>query len=137
MPRMPSAIVIPLFGLAMLASAFPAMAQHLIAYAPGALNGVVGRPVTDANGIEIGLIGDVLVDQQQQPRVAILTAGGFMGVGIRHVAVAWDTLRFAPQGGETRIIESLTMDEVAAAPEYKGTDAPIQALAAPLPAAAK
>ena len=65
----------------------------------------------------------------------MLDFGGFMGVGIRKIAVHWDTLLFEPGEGTHRIILTLTPDEIKAAPEYTDPEkpAPVVVPAAPEP----
>ena len=44
----------------------------------------------------MGRIVDVLVDGQGMARAAIIDFGGFLGVGSRKIAVAWQALHFVP-----------------------------------------
>ena len=67
----------------------------------------------------VGRIVDVLVDDLGQPRAAIIDFGGFMGVGDRHIAVAWRALHFAPGSGPGTITLDLTLDQIKATPEYR------------------
>ncbi len=99
-----------------------APALQLETLPPGSVVNVLGQRVFDAGGDEIGLLVDVLVTPNGQPKAAVIDVGGFMGVGTRRVAVAWSLLRFSNKAGDVRIIEDLTQDETAAAPEYRGTD---------------
>lgn len=122
---------IGLFALLLLV---PLVARAQVVYAPGQVGSVLGRMVVDKAGDEIGRIVDVLVDVDGRPRVAVVDVGGFLGIGTRRVAVAWRTLRFSHTLGDARITEDLTLDEVAAAPEYRGTDVPVEAIG---PAAAQ
>jgi hypothetical protein len=59
------------------------------------LTGMLGHPVVSAEGAELGVIVDLLVDAQGRVRAVVVDVGGFMGVGSRKVAVAWSALRFA------------------------------------------
>jgi len=116
---------------AMLVPGGTAIAQGVPGRVDVAANGllsVLGRRVVDRNGDAIGLIVDMLVDTSGAPRGAVIDAGGFMGIGARRVAVAWETLHFALADGEVRISEDFSLDTVAAAPEYKGADQPVQML---------
>jgi hypothetical protein len=94
----------------------------------GRVSSILGRAVLDGKGTEIGPVVDVLVDGHGRPRVAVIDVGGFLGIGVRRVAVAWETLRFDRVDGAARITEDLSLDEVAAAPEYKGSDGPVDAI---------
>jgi hypothetical protein len=112
-------------------AALPALAEpppH-VTIPPGRVASILGRAVLDEKGTEIGPIVDVLVDRQGHPRVAVIDVGGFLGIGVRRVAVAWETLRFTRlDAGGARITEDLSMDEVAAAPEYKGSDGAVDSI---------
>jgi hypothetical protein len=46
----------------------------------------------------MGRIVDLLVDETGKPRAAIIDFGGFLGVGIRKIAIDWHTLRFEAEG---------------------------------------
>jgi len=86
---------------------------------------VIGREVTGPSGSVVGRIVNVLMDESGQPRAAVLDYGGFLGVGRRRVAVAWRTLRFAPE-----IVRlELTRDQMRAFPDYKEGDSVV--IAAP------
>jgi len=94
------------------------------------VQGIVGREVRSAADENMGRIVDVIVDVAGQVRAAIIDFGGFLGVGSRKIAVAWDALRFKPTAGKgERITLELTRDQVRAAPEYKD-DKPVIVLGA-------
>jgi len=70
----------------------------------------------------------VLVDRDGQVRAAIIDFGGFVGVGSRKIAVAWNALRFPVDAKKTEPIGlDLTRDQVQAGPEYK-EDKPVVVL---------
>lgn len=66
--------------------------------APTELTGLLGYAVVGPRGSALGRIVDVLLDKQGRLRGVVVDVGGFMGVGNRKVAVAWNALRFA--GGD-------------------------------------
>ena len=74
---------------------------------------------------DIGLLTDILVGADGTPKAAIVDVGGFMGVGMRRIAIAWALLHFNLETGDTRIVEDLTHDEAAAAPEFTGPEGKI------------
>ncbi|SRR5579871_1732037 len=89
------------------------------------VQGILGKEVRSAANENMGRIVDVIVDQSGQVRAAIIDFGGFLGVGNRKVAVAWDALRFPPNSDKVdHIVLELTRDQVLAAPEYKA-DKPV------------
>jgi hypothetical protein len=82
--------------------------------------GVLGKEVRSTAGENMGRIVDVLVDPSGQARAAIIDFGGFLGVGSRKIAVAWNALHFPPGVNKPNPIAlELTRDQVRAAPEYK------------------
>jgi hypothetical protein len=93
------------------------------------VQGILGKEVRSADE-DMGRIVDVVVDQDGQVRAAIIDFGGFLGVGSRKIAVAWNALRFLPTAkkGEHIALE-LTRDQVRAAPEFK-EDKPVVVLGA-------
>ncbi|MEO8714282.1 MAG: PRC-barrel domain-containing protein [Acetobacteraceae bacterium] len=83
---------------------------------------ILGRPVTGAEGQEIGRLTDVLVDGTGQPQAAVLDIGGFMGLGSRSIAVHWNLLHFTPTDPKAPIKLALSLDQIKAMPEYKGIE---------------
>jgi PRC-barrel domain protein len=84
------------------------------------VQGVLGKEVRSAANENMGRIVDVIVDRSGQAKAAVIDFGGFLGVGSRKIAVAWNALRFpgnTKQGD--RISLELTRDQVRAAPEFK------------------
>jgi hypothetical protein len=81
---------------------------------------ILGREIRSTADENMGRIVDVLVDGQGATRAAIIDFGGFLGVGSRKIAVAWQALHFVP-AAEKRysIVLELTRDQVKPAPEYK------------------
>ncbi|MBR0647965.1 PRC-barrel domain-containing protein [Plastoroseomonas hellenica] len=84
---------------------------------------VIGREVTGPSGDVVARIVNVLLDENGQPRAAVLDYGGFLGVGRRRVAVAWRTLRFSPES----VRLELTRDQMRAFPDYREGDSTVVA----------
>ena len=80
--------------------------------------GILGRSVDGPDQEKVGQIVDVLVDDQGQPRAAVIDFGGFMGLGKRRIAVAWRALHFLPAAQKKRIRIDLDVDQIKATPEY-------------------
>jgi hypothetical protein len=95
------------------------------------VQGILGKDVRSAADENMGRIVDVIVDRTGQVRAAIIDFGGFLGVGSRKIAVAWNALRFPANANNKaeRITLELTRDQVRAAPEYK-EDKPVVVLGA-------
>jgi hypothetical protein len=94
---------------------------------------ILGKEVRSGANENMGRIIDVIVDRSGQVRAAIIDFGGFLGVGNRKVAVAWNALRFPPDPHDPTKVEriglDLTREQVQAAPEYK-EDKPVVVLGA-------
>jgi hypothetical protein len=95
------------------------------------VQGILGREVRSEANENMGRIVDVVVDRAGQVRAAVIDFGGFLGVGNRRVAVAWNALRFPPDATDPkkvgRIVLDLSREQVQAAPEYK-EDKPVVVL---------
>ncbi|MBS0638496.1 MAG: PRC-barrel domain-containing protein [Acetobacteraceae bacterium] len=91
---------------------------------PETTEAILGRPIVDPNGKDIGQLVDVLVDDGGRPRAAVIDYGGFLGVGARKIAVHWSALRFNPALKKHRIMLDMTPDEIKAAPSYDSPDKP-------------
>jgi hypothetical protein len=78
--------------------------------------------ITDAalrspDGETIGGIEDVILDAESgQLSAVIVGVGGFLGIGEKRIAVAWDQLEINYDANEVR--SDLTREEAEAAPEY-------------------
>ncbi len=87
-------------AFALLAFASPASAQVTIAQPiSGQTNDwpvskVIGVPVYNGQNQAIGKISDLLMDQQARVATAILSVGGYLGIGERLVQVPLSMLRF-------------------------------------------
>lgn len=81
--------------------------------------GILGKQVRGAAGENMGLVVDILVDSDGQPRAAVIDFGGFLGVGNRKVAIDWKLLQFQPSNKDAPILLNLVRAQVQAAPEYK------------------
>jgi PRC-barrel domain len=94
------------------------------------VRGVLGKDVRSAADEDMGRIVDVIVDRDGQVKGAVIDFGGFLGVGSRKVAVAWNALRFPANAKKPEHIAlELTRDQVRAAPEFK-EDRPVVVLGA-------
>jgi hypothetical protein len=91
---------------------------------------VLGKKVEGAKGEDLGRVVDVLADARGRVRIAVIEFGGFLGVGIRRVAVDWSLLRFPPGDQDKFLTLSVSEKKLQSAPEYKNSNHP-QALMAP------
>jgi hypothetical protein len=94
---------------------------------------ILGKKVRDASGKDMGLVVDVLVDHDGMVRAAVIDFGGFLGVGNRKIAIAWRLLQVNPTDRDAPIVLTLDRAQVQAAPEYKPSSPPAQAVGPPSP----
>ena len=100
-------------GVALLASAQVAVAQQTL---PGMTPGerhdwerthrvsrIIGSDVRNKSGDKIGEIKDVVVDDKGSIRLAIVSTGGYLGVGERLHAVPWDAMTLGPK--DDRVVD--------------------------------
>jgi hypothetical protein len=81
---------------------------------------VLGKEVRSAADENMGRIVDIIVDRTGHVRAAVVDFGGFLGVGSRKIAIAWNALRFGAGGDKVeRVTLEWTRDQVRAAPEYR------------------
>jgi sporulation protein YlmC with PRC-barrel domain len=58
---------------------------------------VVGLSVYNDQNENVGSINDLLMDKSGNIKAAVLSVGGFLGMGARYVAVAYDKIKFSDQ----------------------------------------
>ncbi|MDD7971018.1 PRC-barrel domain-containing protein [Roseinatronobacter alkalisoli] len=100
---------------------------------------ITGTTVYSRQDENIGRIDDLIIDQDSHAiTAAILSVGGFLGMGAKQIAVRFDELEIDFDARE--IYLNLTRDQADAAPEYvfrERTDAPAPVVTngadAPLP----
>jgi hypothetical protein len=85
---------------------------------------VIGVPVYNAQKEAIGKISDLLMDPQARVATAILSVGGYLGVGERLVQVPLDMLRFpkdvtAPSIYPATAVLNTSKETLAGMPEFK------------------
>jgi PRC-barrel domain len=76
---------------------------------------VLGSRVVNAEGAEVGEIEDLVLDQNQIA-YAVVSVGGFLGMGEKRVAVPLDELQLGE--GETYLMTAATQDQLEQMPEY-------------------
>ena len=127
--RKPSAILLAASAL-LLAAAPPVLAQgttQTVAVMRVDVQGlvsahraskVIGTSVVNDAKETIGSIDDLLIQTKGSNRVlfAVISAGGFLGVGTKHVVVPFTSLRVADGG---MLLPGATKDELKALPEFK------------------
>jgi hypothetical protein len=91
---------------------------------PWPVSAVLGAPVHDAAGADLGRLVDVLADAEGRVRLAVIDFGGFLGVGDRRIAVSWPLLRFNPGSANAGIVLRVAREQLRNAPQYKDSRYP-------------
>jgi len=84
---------------------------------------VEGTPVYDRAGEHLGSIHNVMIDKRAgRVRYAVMSFGGFLGVGERYHPLPWDKLTYDErQGG---YVVDVPRDQLEAAPSYARDETP-------------
>jgi sporulation protein YlmC with PRC-barrel domain/ketosteroid isomerase-like protein len=89
--------------------------------ANGAISGnaLIGAKVHNAAKETVGSIEDVYVDAKGAIESVVVSVGGFLGVGNKHVAVKWSDLKVGRDGKSLMLTTGWTKDSLKAMPDYK------------------
>ena len=82
---------------------------------PISIDEVLGSRVVNAAGEEVATIDDLVIDQSGQ-QYAVLSVGGFLGIGDRKVAVPLDELQLSED--EVYLMTAATEEQLEQMPEY-------------------
>lgn len=83
---------------------------------------LIDRSVIGKEKREIGHVIDVLVDVKGQPAALVVDVGGFMGMGNRRIAIAWESFALAGRKPKDALQLPLSDAQVKAAPAYDGSE---------------
>lgn len=78
---------------------------------------LIGRKIVNTSGDTVGDIDSVVIDQSGKVRYVIVGVGGFLGIGKKDVALAWEELTISENGD--KVTTAATKDQLAALPEHK------------------
>ena len=80
---------------------------------------VEGTPVYDAKGEKIGSIERLMIDKRSgQVAYAVLSFGGFLGIGSDYYPIPWVSLKYDTSLGGYRL--DITEEQLTGAPKYAG-----------------
>jgi sporulation protein YlmC with PRC-barrel domain len=80
---------------------------------------LIGTPVMSGEGKELGEISDLILDEKQGLIGAVVSVGGFLGIGSKKVGVPWQSLQVQTQEGKTVATLDHTEQELADAAAFK------------------
>jgi putative membrane protein len=79
-------------------------------------NDLIGQTVVNQNGDNVGEIYDIVLNASDQAVLAVVSVGGFLGIGEKNVAVPFEHLQ--PSDTEAILMSTATEEELKAMPEY-------------------
>jgi sporulation protein YlmC with PRC-barrel domain len=89
---------------------------------------VEGTPVRRMNGEKIGAIERVMIDKRNgNVAYAVLTFGGFLGIGQKHMPIPWSRLHYDAKLAAYQIdLSDRDLDSIKAGEDFDWGDRPIQ-----------
>ena len=82
-------------------------------------NALIGAKVHNAAKETVGSVEDVYLDAKGAVDSVVVSVGGFLGVGTKHVAVKWSDLKVGRDGKYLMLTTDWTKDSLKAMPDYK------------------
>jgi sporulation protein YlmC with PRC-barrel domain len=84
------------------------------------VSALIGKDVVNMEGETLGEVRDFIHDENGEISLAILSHGGFMGMGEKDVAVPYSALSFSES--EDHFVLNVSKDQLAGAPEIRGDE---------------
>lgn len=95
-------------------------AQHSNDYLASNL---IGESVVNAKNETIGEVNDLVTDKDGKIVAVLVGAGGFLGIGVKDVAVRFEDLNIARDANnDLTVMLNLDQDTIAAAPDFQRLD---------------
>ena len=80
---------------------------------------LIGAAVYDGQNQKIGTVDDLIMSGQDKIAVAVVSVGGFLGIGSKLVAVQYDQLHYDPAGKDPKVVmPAANKDALAAMPSF-------------------
>ena len=91
----------------------PEQAEHQVR-----AEGLLGVAVSDGQAT-IGEVSDLVVTRDGRVEAIVVGVGGFLGLGEKRVALAWDSVRLAERDGERVFLVSATREQLEGMPAFE------------------
>ena len=95
------------------------------------ITGLLGRKAQGPKGEDMGLVVDIVVDKDGDPRALVIDFGGFLGVGSRKIAIDWRLVHFRPGNQDAPVQLMLSRVEVQDAPVFDPNVQPLRMIGPP------
>ena len=83
---------------------------------------VIGKDVVNVKDEKVGTIADLVMDQDQKLVGAVLSVGGFLGIGEKWVAIPVDQIDFPAEDQPARLLIAVTEEQLKNAPDFQTRD---------------
>jgi hypothetical protein len=83
---------------------------------------VIGKDVVNVMDEKVGTIADLVMDQDQKLVGAVLSVGGFLGIGEKWVAIPVDQIAFPSDDQPARLLIAVTEEQLKNAPDFQTRD---------------
>jgi PRC-barrel domain len=93
--------------------------------------GLLGKTAQGPKGEDMGLVVDIVVDKDGEPRAIVIDFGGFLGVGSRKIAIDWRLVHFRPENHDAPVLLKLSRAEVQDAPVFDPGVQPLRMIGPP------
>ncbi|CAP54678.1 conserved hypothetical protein [Gluconacetobacter diazotrophicus PA1 5] len=97
------------------------------------LGSLIDRDVVAPDGSHVGQVIDVLLDQDGRPAAAVVDVGGFLGVGNRRIAIAWDQFIMGGMTEKSPVKLRIGAADVRSAPAYDAASMNVTVVHGPPP----
>jgi predicted RND superfamily exporter protein len=84
---------------------------------PVKVSAVEGKSVKNQKGESLGTISDVFIGSNGTVVFAILSHGGFLGIGDRLIPISWDMIKYAPE--QDVLVLAVDKKELEKAPSFE------------------
>jgi sporulation protein YlmC with PRC-barrel domain len=82
----------------------------------------IGQPVFNADGTKVGVVHDVMFEQNGKVTAVVISVGGFLGMGAKLVGVPFQAITYVDKNGVRQITIPLTKEKLMHAPDYALTE---------------
>lgn len=79
---------------------------------------LIGAEIKTAGDEDVGAVEDLIIDKNGQVVAVVVSVGGFLGMGEKNVAIAWDDLTKSGASDMQDLRIDVTREQLQSAPEY-------------------
>ncbi len=83
---------------------------------------LIGTDLKTSGDESVGEIGDLIIDQDGKVVAVVVSVGGFLGMGEKNVAIAWDEVKMSNNPDDRDLRVDVTRDELESAPGFEKQD---------------